>query len=130
MIGSPALRPDKEPRPDEGPPFFWASQNYQIQSFWKQSLMGCPDVSIPIYFFNTTSDIGTGFELNATCAEYFKSVDPCLEIECNENASCISKSNSFVCECNDGYTSISGSIDSSGEFSNLYSPDNAFFNSQ
>ena len=95
-------------------------QNYQKESTWKQSLTGCPDVSIPVYF-ESTNDIGTGFELNVTCSEYFESVDSCSEIKCNENASCISKGNSFECNCNEGYTSINDSTNSSGQFSKRYS---------
>ena len=122
MLGSPALRPDEEPRPEDVR-FFWAFQNYQKETTWKQSLTGCPDVSIPIFFY-----IGTGFELNVTCSEYFKSVDSCFEVKCNANASCISKGNSFECNCNEGYTSINDSTNSSGEFSKRYAQNKASTN--
>ena len=72
--------------------------------------MKCPDLSIPITFHS-----GIGIVVNATCAEYFEPIDPCFGISCQENASCITKENSYECSCNEGFTNTNNSTDTSGE---------------
>ena len=87
-----------------------ASQRYQLGSTWKQSLMKCPDLSIPISFYGID-------DFNATCSEYLEPGDPCFEVKCKPNSSCKPKGNSYECDCNKGYALINNATDRSGEFS-------------
>ena len=115
MLGSPALPPGEELHFST----FLAMQNYRtygLGSTFIQSLTKCPDLSIPFLFH-----IGVDLNINATCAEYFEPVDHCSGIECKENASCISKGNSFECSCNDGYAIIKDTNDTSGNIQNKFS---------
>ena len=129
LLGSPALTPGEELRPVFNKGFFPVSQSQMKTfssgglAFWawqspneskgKQNLMKCPDLSIPITFHS-----GIGIVVNATCAEYFEPIDPCSGISCKENASCITKENSYECSCNDGFTNINNSTDTSGKLEN------------
>ena len=101
-------------------------QKYE-ESIAKQSLMKCPDLSNTIIFerwklvdgdWNNSSywKYEVVLEVNPTCAEYFEMADPCIGITCNENASCITKGNSFECSCNEGFINTNDATDSSGWF--------------
>ena len=95
----------------------WKNAENMEESIEKQSLMKCPDLSNTIIFGRwnkINSKMEVILEVNATCAEYFVLTDPCIGITCNENASCITKGNSFECGCNEGYIKTDDATDSSG----------------
>ena len=82
----------------------------------KQGLMKCPDLSntIIVEKMIVYGKLEIILEVNATCAEYFEFIDPCIGVICRDNASCITKGNSFECSCNEGYIKINELTDSSG----------------
>ena len=106
----------------------WAEQNWEDgenmeQSKAKQSLMRCPDLSKTLIFEKFIDwKMQVVLEVNATCIEYFELTDPCIGITCNENASCVTKGNSFECSCKEGFIKTNDATDSSGWFLNWFLP--------
>lgn len=87
------------------------------QQMNKQRKMKCPDLSNTIIFERYINwEIVVMLEVTPTCAEYFDLTEPCIGITCNENASCMTKGNSFECSCNDGFIKTNDSTDNSGWF--------------